>query len=81
MNIVQIRPRGQVTIPKSIRQQAGVNDSTTFNIKTEFGNIIFEQVSVDPYPTRDYSIHEINDFVAEDKLSNVESSKLRSIIN
>lgn len=80
MNIVQIRERGQVTIPKKIRQQAGISDSATVMIVTEPGRIILEQVGITPYPLREYSNQEIKQFIRDDHLNGKHKEKARAIL-
>ena len=68
MNIVQIRDRGQVTIPKKIRQKAGLDVSAMVKITSKLGKIILQPVTITPYPTRDYPKKEIEQFIRDDQL-------------
>lgn len=80
MNIVQIRERGQVTIPKKIRQQAGISDSATVMIVTEPGRIILEQVGITPYPLRNYTDEEIEQFIRADRLDGKLKKKVDKLL-
>ena len=80
MNIAQIRGRGQVTIPKKIRLEAGVDDGATVVIFTEPGRIILKQVGITPYPTREYTDQEIKQFIKDDKMDDKLRAKVDKLL-
>lgn len=80
MNIAQIRDRGQVTIPKKIRQEAGINNDATVIITTEPGRIILEQVGITPYPIRGYTNTEIEQFIKDDQIDNTLRAKANKLL-
>ena len=80
MNITQIRNRGQVTIPKKIRLEAGVDEGANVIIFTEPGRIILKQVGITPFPTREYTDQEIKQFIKDDQLSDELKKKVDKLL-
>lgn len=80
MNIVQVRDKGQVTIPKIIRQKVGIKDGATLIVFTEPGRIIFEQAGVTPYPIREYTDLEIKQFIKDDQLNGDLKAKANTLL-
>lgn len=80
MNIVQIRDRGQVTIPKKIRLEAGINNNATVIITTEPGRIILEQAGITPYPIREYTDREIEQFIKDDQIDGAIKVKANKLL-
>lgn len=65
--IVKIQPKGLVTIPKKLRQQLGLEENTLVNMRGENGILIVEPLHILPYPIRNYTKSEIDEFIKLDK--------------
>ena len=70
-NLVRPTSKGQVTIPKSIRNKLNIDSETFLDVSVENNKIIFQPLSMKKISenTRIYSDEEIDEFLAEDKLS------------
>ncbi len=69
-------PRGTVTIPKKLREKAGIKKQTALTTWYENGKIIFEPIVSDPYSIREYTDEEIAQFLEDDKLDPKLAKKL-----
>lgn len=65
--IVRILPKGLITIPKYLRIELGLEESSLARIKSEKGRLIIEPVRMISYPVRSYSNEEIKEFLEEDE--------------
>ena len=70
-NLLRPTSRGQITIPKPIRQKLNFNPDTVLNIGLEGDRIVIRPLNLGSFnrPIRVYSDEEIDRFLAEDKLS------------
>ncbi|MBI3261091.1 AbrB/MazE/SpoVT family DNA-binding domain-containing protein [Candidatus Berkelbacteria bacterium] len=80
MTIVRVREKGQITLPKSLREQVGIEEDTPLGIAVSRGKIILEPLTITPYPIRDYTKTEIEKFVKEDQFKTPLSKKLRTLL-
>lgn len=80
MKIIRLRPRGQLTLPKDLRERVGLKEDAPLRIGTEAGRIILEPVEFYPYPTRDYTQREISRFLKEDRLPPKLAEKFKDIL-
>ena len=65
--IVKMQPKGLVTIPKKLRQLLGFEENSLVKMKEEKGRLVMESVHVLPYPVRNYSKEEVEEFIELDK--------------
>lgn len=65
--IIKIQNKGLVTIPKSYRDDLGLEENGLIRMKKEKGRIILEPVRILPYQVRSYSEAEVKAFIEEDK--------------
>ena len=72
--IVNILPKGLITIPKKFRRELGFEEPGLARIKKEKGRLIIEPLRTLPYYVRGYSEQEIDEFI---KLDKEESDELR----
>lgn len=70
MSKTLVRPtsKGQVTIPKSIRDQLGVKPSAYLSVHLENGKVIFQPVEIEN-DIREYTDEQIAEFSKVDKIS------------
>lgn len=80
MNIIQVRDKGQVTIPKMIRQKVGVKDGAIMIVFIESGRIILERAGITPYPIREYTDQEIEQFIKDDQLNDAQRAKVNKLL-
>ncbi|OGM25603.1 hypothetical protein A2962_03670 [Candidatus Woesebacteria bacterium RIFCSPLOWO2_01_FULL_39_61] len=65
--IVKIQNKGLVTIPKSFRDDLGLEESGLARIRKEKGRLVIEPVRIYPYSVRSYKDKEIEKFIKLDK--------------
>jgi bifunctional DNA-binding transcriptional regulator/antitoxin component of YhaV-PrlF toxin-antitoxin module len=63
--LVQLQPRGYLTIPIAFRRDWNLTDGLVRITKNE-SQLIIEPVRVLPYPVRSYTPAEVKEFLAED---------------
>ena len=75
MQLVKLGKKGQVSLPKAILQRAGISGEMPLLVDiTDDGAIILRQAGV--YPIEIYSDERIASFLAEDKMSPEQETKL-----
>jgi len=75
MQLVKLGKKGQVSLPKSILQRAGISGETPLLVDiTDDGAIVLRQAGV--YPIEIYSDERIASFLEEDKMSPEQEAKL-----
>jgi len=72
--IVNILPKGLITIPKRFRRELGFDEPGLARIKKEKGRLVIEPLRTLPYRVRSYRDQEIEEFL---KLDREDSDKLR----
>ncbi len=69
--IVRILPKGIMTIPKKMRTSVGLAENGLARVREEKGRLIIEPIYTLPYPVRQYTDKEIEEFFAlDDKETN-----------
>ncbi len=74
-DIIKMQPKGTMTIPKKLRQQAGFTDRGLVRVKAQKGKITLEQVYTTPYPVRTFTDEEINEWLELDRTDSEELRK------
>ena len=68
MQLIKLGKKGQVSLPKSILQQAGISGETPLLVDaTDDGAIVLRQAGV--YPIEIYSDERITSFMEEDRMT------------
>ena len=75
---LKILGKGMITLPKKWRDELGITNGDIVTAKKEGNKVIIEPFKSLPVPYRVYSDSEINNFLAEDKLSEVLRKKLKN---
>lgn len=65
--IVKIQSKGLITIPKKIRENLGLDETSLLRVREEKGRIVVEPLRTLPYPIRRYTGDEIKNFIEFDK--------------
>ncbi|MBU1322684.1 AbrB/MazE/SpoVT family DNA-binding domain-containing protein [Microgenomates group bacterium] len=65
--IVKMQPKGLLTIPKNIRIKYGFEENGLVKIRAVTGRIYLEPVRALPYPVRNYTAKELEEFFNFDK--------------
>ncbi len=65
--VTTLQTKGLVTIPKAMRQAAGLDEGGTIKISLQDGKVLIEPATVVTYPVRHYTDKEIEEFLEEDK--------------
>lgn len=65
-DIIKIQPKGVITIPKKARLAAGLTDNSLARVRVDRGRLFIEPVTTLPYPVRQYTDKEIDEFFAFD---------------
>ena len=77
METAKLGKKGQVSIPKAILDELGLDAGTTFIVETmSDGGIVLRPAGV--YPIELYSDDRIEEFGAEDQLTEQEAVRLRA---
>lgn len=79
MTIVRVREKGQITLPKSLREKVGIEQDMPLGVVVSRGKVILEPLAITPYPLREYSRAQIEQFVKEDQIKPLTSRKLRNL--
>lgn len=74
--------KGQVTIPIAIRQRLKIDPTTLLDVDTDGDQIIIRPLNLDLLDKniRVYSTEEIDQFLAEDKLSAEDATYFRNLL-
>ncbi len=78
MNYVLVTPspRWQITLPKKLREKAGITQAgQTLKLSVQFGKILAEPVKILDYPVRSYTSDEVDEFFAMDDLETIKLKK------
>ncbi|HSN54878.1 MAG TPA: AbrB/MazE/SpoVT family DNA-binding domain-containing protein [Candidatus Sulfomarinibacteraceae bacterium] len=79
MNMTRIGKKGQVSIPKAVLDRLGIEPETVLLVEaTDDGSIVLRPAGVDPVEL--YSDARVREFLEEDRLTDKEVAKLRSIL-
>ena len=79
MNMTRIGKKGQVSIPKAVLDRLGIEPETVMLVETaDDGSIVLRPAGV--YPVELYSDARVREFLEEDRLTDKEVAKLRSIL-
>ena len=66
--VVKPLPKGQITIPATIRRQLGIDENTLLDISVKEGEIVVKPLkSIPAKYLRSYSNEELESFLKEDK--------------
>lgn len=77
MDVVKLGKKGQVSIPKGVLTQLGLEGERLLLVETTAdGSILLRPAGV--YPLETYSEARIGAFVGEDRLSDDEATRLRA---
>ncbi|HSL18885.1 MAG TPA: AbrB/MazE/SpoVT family DNA-binding domain-containing protein [Methylomirabilota bacterium] len=79
MNMTRIGKKGQVSIPKAVLDRLGIEPETVLLVEAaDDGSIVLRPAGV--YPVELYSDARVREFLEEDRLTDKEVAKLRSIL-
>lgn len=79
MNMTRIGKKGQVSIPKAVLDRLGIEPETVLLVEAaDDGSIVLRPAGV--YPVELYSDARVREFLEEDRLTDKEVTKLRSIL-
>jgi AbrB family looped-hinge helix DNA binding protein len=79
MNMTRIGKKGQVSIPKAVLDRLGIEPETVLLVEAgDDGSIVLRPAGV--YPVELYSDARVRAFLEEDRLTDKEVAKLRSIL-
>ena len=79
MNMTRIGKKGQVSIPKVVLDRLGIEPETVLLVEAgDDGSIVLRPAGV--YPVELYSDARVREFLEEDRLTDKEVAKLRSIL-
>ncbi len=68
------QPKGQITLPKKLRDKYGIKPGVPVKISDAKGAILVEPVRILPYPVRQYTTSEVGEFL---KLDEEETKKIK----
>jgi len=79
MNMTRMGKKGQVSIPKAILDQLGIEPETVMLVEAgDDGSILLRPAGV--YPVELYSDSRVSEFIEEDRLTDTEVARLRAIL-
>ena len=80
MSMTRMGKKGQVSIPKAILDQLGIEPETVMLVEAGGdGSILLRPAAV--YPVELYSDSRVSEFLEEDRLTDTEVAHLRTIID
>jgi AbrB family looped-hinge helix DNA binding protein len=80
MNMTRIGKKGQVSIPKAVLDKLGIEPETVMLVEsTDDGSIVLRPAGV--YPVELYSDARVSEFLEEDRLTDKEVARLRTILD
>lgn len=80
-NLVRPTSKGQVTIPKSIRNKLKIDSETFLYVSLENDKIVIQPVSIKATEgLRDYADEQVEEFLEEDKLGETDRTFLDRIL-
>ena len=68
------QPKGQITLPKKLRDKYGIKPGVPVKISDANGAILVEPVRILPYPVRQYTADEVEEFL---KLDEAETKQVK----
>jgi AbrB family looped-hinge helix DNA binding protein len=74
-SVVQLSPRGQITLPADVRKEVGFSPGDTLVLKVEDGRVVLEAAMV--LPVERYSDKRIQDFAEAAHMSDKELARAR----
>jgi AbrB family looped-hinge helix DNA binding protein len=74
-SVVQLSPRGQITLPADVRKEVGFSPGDTLVLKVEGGRVVLEAAMV--LPVERYSDKRVQDFAQAAQMSDKELMKAR----
>jgi AbrB family looped-hinge helix DNA binding protein len=79
MNMTRMGKKGQISIPKAVLDQSGIEPETVLLVEArEDGSILLRPAGV--YPVEVYSDARVSEFLEEDRLTDKEVARLRSAL-
>ncbi|MEE4273507.1 MAG: AbrB/MazE/SpoVT family DNA-binding domain-containing protein [Thermoanaerobaculales bacterium] len=79
MSMTRMGKKGQVSIPKAILDQLGIEPETVMLVEAgDDGSILLRPAGV--YPVELYSDSRVSEFIEEDRLTDTEVARLRAIL-
>ena len=80
MNMARMGKKGQISIPKAVLDQSGIEPETVLLVEArEDGSILLRPAGV--YPVEVYSDARVSEFLEEDRLTDKEVARLRSVLD
>jgi len=80
MNMTRMGKKGQISIPKAVLDQSGIEPETVLLVEArEDGSILLRPAGV--YPVEVYSDARVSEFLEEDRLTDKEVARLRSVLD
>lgn len=80
MSMTRMGKKGQVSIPKAILDQLGIEPETVMLVEAgDDGSILLRPAGV--YPVELYSDTRVSEFLEEDRLTDTEVARLRTILD
>lgn len=80
MNMTRMGKKGQISIPKAVLDQSGIEPETVLLVEArEDGSILLRPAGV--YPIEVYSDARVSEFLEEDRLTDKEVARLRSVLD
>jgi len=80
MNMTRIGKKGQISIPKAVLDKLGIEPETVMLVEsTNDGSIVLRPAGV--YPVEIYSDARVSEFLDEDRLTDREVARLRTILD
>jgi AbrB family looped-hinge helix DNA binding protein len=80
MNMTRMGKKGQISIPKAVLDQTGIEPETVLLVEArEDGSILLRPAGV--YPVEVYSDARVSEFLEEDRLTDKEVARLRSVLD
>ncbi len=79
--VVRPLPKGQITIPIAMRRALGITDSSLLEINVEGQKIVISKLGTSSESSfRVYSDREIDEFLAEDRITPETAERVRELI-
>ena len=79
MNMTRMGKKGQISIPKAVLDQSGIEPETVLLVEArDDGSILLRPAGV--YPVEMYSDTRVSEFLEEDRLTDKEVARLRTVL-
>lgn len=81
--VVQASPRGQVTLPISVRRALAIHTDTLLDVTVDRGRVVLAPLrpSVSADQLRTYSDHELKQFLRDDQLSPADQQFVQRLVS